>query len=102
VTATAPQQLLTLQRVDRGGSTRTYVLDDEGIAFDTAPGMREVAVGTPLGRVAAGVTVTGLTLRVRQLRRGVEPEDVTPERLLFDASSLACDPRNVLPLEPGP
>jgi hypothetical protein len=100
VTASVPPRLLTLHRVERSGSTRTYVLAYEGVAFDTTPGMQEIVVGTPLGRVAAGARGTGLTLQVRQLRRGVEPENLPPERLLLDASSLACDPRNVLPLEP--
>jgi hypothetical protein len=100
VTASVPPRLLTLHRVERSGSTRTYVLAYEGVAFDTTPGMREIAVGTPLGRIAAGTGATGLTLQARQLRRGVEPENVPPERLLLDASSLACDPRNILPLEP--
>lgn len=102
VTASVPPLLLTLHRVERSGSTRTYVLAYDGVAFDTTPGMREIAVGTPLGRVAARAARTGLTLQVRQLRRGVEPENLPPERLLLDASSLACDPRNVLPLEPAP
>jgi hypothetical protein len=100
VTAGVPPRLLTLHRVERSGSMRTYVLAYEGIAFDATPGMQEIVVGTPLGRVAAGTGVTGLTLRVRQLRRGVEPEDLPPERLLLDASSITCDARNVLPLEP--
>lgn len=102
VTATKPPRLLTLHRVERSGSTRIYVLAYEGVAFDTLPGMNEVAVGTPLGRVAPGPGSTGLRLRVRQLRRGIEPENLPPERLLLDASSLACDPRNVLPLQPAP
>lgn len=102
VTATTPRRLLTLHRVERSGAERTYVLAYDGVAFDSAPGLQEVAVGTPLGRVAPGPGVTGLTLRVRQLRRGIDPESLAPERLLLDASSLACDPRNVLPLEPGP
>jgi len=102
VTATTPPRLLTLHRVERSGSTRTYVLAYDGVGFDPTPGMREIAVGTPLGRVARAPGITGLTLRVRQLRRGIEPENVPPERLLLDTSSLACDPRNVLPLEPGP
>lgn len=101
VTATTPPRLLTLHRVERSATLRTYVLAYEGVAFDTPPGLTEVAVGTPLGRVAARPGNTGLALRVRQVRRGVEPENLAPERLLLDASSLACDPRNVLPLEPS-
>src|SRR5690606_11730969 len=95
VTATTPPRLLTLHRVERSGALRTYVLAYAGVAFDTAPGIAEVAVGTPLGRVAAHPGITGLELRVRQLRRGVEPEDQRPDHLLLDATSLACDPRNV-------
>lgn len=101
VTASVPPRLLTLHRVERSGSTRTYILAYEGVAFDPTPGIRDIVVGTPLGRVAAAPALTGLTLQVRQLRRGVEPENVAPERLLLDASSLACDPRNVLPLAPS-
>jgi hypothetical protein len=100
VTAGTPPRLLTLHRVERSSSMRTYVLAYDGIAFDTGPGLQEIVVGTPLGRVAGGRGVTGVTLRVRQLRRGVEPEDLPPERLLLDASSIVCDPRNVLPLAP--
>ncbi len=112
VTAGSPARLLTLHRVERSGSTRGYVLAYEGLDFDAAPGVTpagisDVAVGTPLGRVAPargapGADVPGLTLTVRQLRRGIEPENVSPERLLLDATSLACDPRNVLPLRPTP
>jgi hypothetical protein len=101
VTATSPRRLLTLHRVDRGGATRTYLLAYEGLAFDAAPGVIEVAVGTPLGRVAAASGITGLGLSVRQLRRGVDAELTQPERLLLDSSSLPCDPRNVLPLKPA-
>jgi hypothetical protein len=101
-TPTSPARLLTVHRVDRGGSLRTYVLVYDGIAFDTAPGSADVDVGTPLGRVANGRGATGLALRGYQLRRGVTPEDATPERLLSDPSSLVCDVRNVLPLKPAP
>jgi hypothetical protein len=101
-TATSPARLLTVHRVDRGGSLRTYLLVYDGVAFDTAPGSAEVEVGTPLGRVAAGPGTTGLALRVHQLRRGVTPEDTAPDQLLSDPSSLVCDARNVLPLKPAP
>lgn len=100
--AESPARLLTVHQVDRAGSLRTYVLVYDGVAFDPAAGIAEVEVGTPLGRIAAGSGVTGLGLRVQQLRRGVRPEALSPERLLLEASSLACDARNVLPLKPAP
>jgi hypothetical protein len=100
VTAVVPRRLLTLHRVERSGATRTYLLAYEGVAFDAEPGVSDVDVGTPLGRIAPGPGLTGLGLSVRQLRRGVEPESAPPERLLLDSSSLACDPRNVLPPKP--
>jgi hypothetical protein len=102
VTTSSPPRLLTVHRVERAGAPRTYVLSYEGLAFDAAPGASDVAVGTPLGRVAAAPGITGLGLTVRQLRRGVDPERVPPERLLSDSTSLACDPRNVLPAKPLP
>jgi hypothetical protein len=101
VTGTTPPRLLTLHRVERSGATRMYLLAYEGVAFDAAPGVSDVDVGTPLGRVAPGRGLTGLGLSVRQLRRGVDPASAQPERLLLDSSSLACDPRNVLPPKPS-
>jgi hypothetical protein len=101
VTATTPPRLLTVHRVERSGATRTYVLEYDGLAFDAAPGASDVDVGTPLGRVAASSGVTGLGLSVRQVRRGVDVASTAPERLLLDSSSLACDPRNVLPSKPA-
>lgn len=116
VGATTPARLVTLHRVDRGGSLRTYVLAYDGLAFDTPPGIADVDVGTPLGRVAAAASVppgaasartaprtglTGLTLTVHQLRRGVNPDELDPNRLLLDDSSLDCDARNVLPIKPA-
>jgi hypothetical protein len=100
VTATTPPRLLTLHRTERAGSVRTYVLIYDGIAFDTPPGTQEVSVGTPLGRVSAGDGATGLGLGVRQFRRDLDPGAVPPERLLLDATTIVCDPRNVLPLAP--
>jgi hypothetical protein len=100
VVPTAPPALLTLHRVERSGATRTYVLAYAGLTFDALPVASDVPVGTPLGRVAPGPGVTGLGLSVRQLRRGVDPDTTPPERLLLDSSSLACDPRNVLPAKP--
>jgi hypothetical protein len=102
VTASSPPRLLTAHRVDRAGSLRTYLLVYDGVAFDPAPGLTDVEVGTPLGRVAPARGATGLGLRVHQLRRGVNVEDAAPERLLLDTSSLVCDARNVLPLQPAP
>jgi hypothetical protein len=100
-TSSTPPRLLTLHRTERGGSVRTYVLVYDGITFDASPGTQEVSVGTPLGRVSAGDGATGLALSVRQFRRDLEPSSVPPERLLLDATSIACDARNVLPLAPA-
>jgi hypothetical protein len=101
VTATTPPRLLTLHRTERGGSLRTYVLTYDGIAFDTPTGTQEVNVGTPLGRVSASDGAAGLSLGVRQLRRDLDPSSVPSEQWLQDATSIACDARNVLPLAPA-
>ncbi len=94
-------RLLTLHHVERHGAARTYLLSYDGSSFDPTPGTIDVDVGTPLGQIKAGPGVTGLLLAVRQLRRGVDADRVSPERLLRDSHSLACDARNVLPLKPA-
>lgn len=100
-TATAPAPLLTLHHVTRNGATRSYLLTYEGLASETAEGPQDLAAGASLGRIvsAAGLT-PGLRLGVRELRRGVDPEQVPRQRLLGDSHSVECDPRNVLPLRP--
>lgn len=95
-------RLLTLHRVTRHGVTRTYVLGYEGLTFDTEAMDADVPVGTPLGRVSASRGRAALRLTVRQLRRGARPERLPAHRLLSDAISLACDPRNVLPTKTNP
>ena len=102
VTPSTPPRLLTLHAVERGGALRSYVLAYEGLSFDAAPGRSELDVGTPLGRVAARPGTSGLGLTVFQLRRGVDVENVTAERVLTSSVSLACDARNVLPAKPAP
>lgn len=97
-------RLLTVHRVSRHAVTRTYVLSYEGLTFDVEASDADVAVGTPLGRVSAspGSHRAALRLAVRQLRRGAHAEQLPARRLLSDAVSLACDPRNVLPMKPAP
>jgi len=99
--APPPAPLLTLHHVTRSGATRTYLLSYEGLAADTPEGPLDLVAGAPLGRIvsAAGLT-PGLRLGVRELRRGVDPEQVPVERLLGDSHSVECDPRNVLSLRP--
>lgn len=95
-------RLLTLHRVERHGVTRTYILSYEGLSFDTSAADAELPVGTPLGRLSpgAGQARSALHLTVRQVRRGIQAEQLPPQRLLSDAVSLSCDPRNVLPMKP--
>jgi hypothetical protein len=95
-------RLLTLHRVTRHAVTRTYVLVYDGLTFDTDAVDAEVPVGTPLGRVSPSRGRAALRLTVRQVRRGTRPDGLPPRRLLSDAVSLACDPRNVLPTKPAP
>lgn len=96
-------RLFTLHRVSRHAVTRTYLLGYEGLTFDPNAPEADLPVGTPLGRVSSSPSRgrTALRLTVRQLRRGANPERLPPQRLLSDAVSLACDPRNVLPAKPA-
>jgi hypothetical protein len=100
--AGSPPRLVTLHRVERAGAARSYVLVYDGISVEPASAPSELPVGTPLGRVAAGPSPTGLGIEVRQLRRGVEPDSLDGAAALLDSSSLSCDARNVLPLKPAP
>jgi len=100
--AGSPPRLLTLHRIERAGATRSYVLVYDGISIEPSSEPSELPVGTPLGRVAAGPSPTGLGIEVRQLRRGVDLGSLDGETALLDSSSLSCDARNVLPLKPAP
>jgi hypothetical protein len=94
---------LTLHKVSRHAVTRSYVLVYEGLSFDADAAEADIPVGTPLGRVSAspGAGRAALRLTVRQLRRGAHPDHLRAHRLLSDAVSIACDPRNVLPVKPA-
>lgn len=96
-------RLLTLHRVSRHAVTRAYVLGYEGLTFDADASDADLPVGTPLGRLSPSPGHGRATLRlsVRQLRRGADVERLPAHRLLSDAVSLACDPRNVLPVKPA-
>jgi hypothetical protein len=93
--------LLTLHRVQRGSSSRSYVLVYHGVEFDAPALWTDVADGSVMARIGGVLQPPGLRLAVRQLRRSTQNEPVLSERLLRDSNSIACDPRNVLPLVPG-
>ncbi len=93
--------LLTLHRVQRGSSSRSYVLIYRGLELSAPAAWTDIADGAVLGRVGGSLTPPGLRLRVRQLRRGTQPEELPTERTLRDSHSLECDPRNVLPFTPS-
>jgi hypothetical protein len=94
--------LLTLHRVQRGSSSRSYVLVHRGLEVNAPPAAwTDIADGSVLGRVSDALTPPGLRLRVRQLRRGAPAESAPTQRTLRDSHSLECDPRNVLPFTPS-
>lgn len=93
--------LLTLHRVQRGSSSRSYVLVYRGLEFEAPATWTDIADGAVLGRVSAALAPSGLRLRVRQLRRGEQADSTPTERTLRDSHSLECDPRNVLPFTPS-
>jgi len=94
-------RLLTLHRVSRNGVARSYLLSYDGLTFDATAADADVPVGTPLGQLRPSADGAALQLRVRQLRRGANLEQLPVERLLSDSVSLECDPRNVLPPKPA-
>jgi hypothetical protein len=94
-------RLLTLHRVSRNGVSRSYLLSYDGLTFDANAPDADVPVGTPLGQLRPSAGGAALQLRVRQLRRGADLEQLPVERLLDDSVSLECDPRNVLPAKPA-
>jgi len=93
--------LLTLHRVQRGSSLRSYVLVYRGVEFQAPGTWTDIPDGGVIARVGGALEPAGLRFRVRQLRRGAQGEPALSERLIGDSSSLDCDPRNVLPLTPG-
>jgi hypothetical protein len=93
--------LLTLHRVQRGSSSRSYVLIHRGLEVNAPAAWTDVPDGAVLGRVDTSLTPPGLRLRVRQLRRGTQVEESPTDRTLRDSHSLECDPRNVLPFAPS-
>lgn len=97
----ADPALLTLHRVQRGSSQRTYVLVYRGVDFLAPSTWTDIPDGGVIAHVGAASEPAGLRLRVRQLRRGAEGEPPLGDRLLRDSTSLECDPRNILPLTPG-
>jgi hypothetical protein len=102
ITLPSPQsRLLTLHRTLRNGATRAYLLSYDGLTFDPNAPDTELVVGARLGEIQSRPGVTGLELGVRQLRQGINPDQVAVERLLRDSHSLVCDPRNVLPPNPS-
>jgi murein DD-endopeptidase MepM/ murein hydrolase activator NlpD len=98
--------VLTRHRVREGGGLRDYVVLFGHLAEaapDLAPGRLLEA-----GHVLGGVGDTGspqlvhLHLETRRVREGVDIEKAVREggggRVLADAMTIVCDPRNVLPL----
>jgi hypothetical protein len=57
--------------------------------------------GQPLGWVGARLSprLAHLRLEVRRVRKGVDVRALQPSALIDPASTIACDPRNVLPLK---
>jgi murein DD-endopeptidase MepM/ murein hydrolase activator NlpD len=93
--------VVTRHTVREAGRLRDYLLLF-GHMDSTAPG---IAPGVPLreGDVIGSVGDTGspgrvhLHLETRRLRDGVDPAKLAPSSLANGASSIVCDPRNVLP-----
>jgi hypothetical protein len=93
--------LITLHRVTRNRVERAYLLRYDGVVFPAIPHDVEVGVDAPLGQVRAEPRASGVTLIVRQLRQGIDPDGMPALSLLRDSHSLACDARNVLALTPA-
>jgi murein DD-endopeptidase MepM/ murein hydrolase activator NlpD len=94
--------VLTRHTVREGGRLHDYVLL-YGHLEGTAPGIekgRSVAEGGLLGFVgdSGSPGIVHLHLEVRKVRDGVDVLKETPQRVMATDVSVACDPRNVLPL----
>lgn len=89
--------VITRHTVTEHGRKQHYLVVDGGLAR-AAPGLRAGATlgaGAALGTVGSG---GHLYLEVRRLRHGIDPTKLSARALLDDARTIACDPRNVLPL----
>ncbi len=93
----------TLHTVREGRRLRDYVVI-HGHLDAAAPGV-QTGMGVKEGDLLGFVGDTGsegivhLHLEVRQLRDGVERSVVRSQALALQTVSIACDPRNVLPLK---
>lgn len=77
--------------------------------LDAAPGLADSGarsairlhagqrIGSAVGRGSSGFA--NVHLEVRRVRRGVDVRGLQPSALIHGASTIACDPRNVLPLK---
>jgi murein DD-endopeptidase MepM/ murein hydrolase activator NlpD len=98
--------VVTHHVIREAGGLRDYLLVFGHLAAP-APTLSEQSAGTRLreGDVVGFVGDTAspglvhLHMEVRRLREGVELKNLGPARLVDNAISIVCDPRNVLPLK---
>jgi murein DD-endopeptidase MepM/ murein hydrolase activator NlpD len=94
--------VVTRHTLREGGQVRDYVLIF-GHLDAASPGMRagaRVRAGDIVGFVGdtGSPDLVHLHLESRRVREGVDPSRLTPAALIDGASTMPCDPRNVLPL----
>jgi len=93
----------TRHTVREAGQLRDYVVlfgHLEAAAAGVQPGVH-VKDGDLIGYVgdSGSPSLVHLHLEARRVRDGVDPAKLTPSALVDGASTIACDPRNVLPLK---
>lgn len=95
--------VVTLHRIREAGASREYVvlyghLERAATGLDVGVALED---GELLGYVGDSDSpgAIHLHLEIRQVRLGVEARLLAPSELVENARTVACDPRNLLPLQ---
>lgn len=96
--------VVTHHVLPEGGEQRDYLVLF-GHLESPAPGLRvgqPLAAGSLVGRVgdSGSPGVVHLHLEIRRVRPGISPTTLGSGEYVHNARTVACDPRNVLPLRP--
>lgn len=93
--------VVTEHRVLEGKQEQIYLVLLGNLASVSTKAGSRLDPGTKLGTVgdAALRSMSGLHLEVRRVRQGVDTRALRPDEYQSRAHTIACDARNVLPLE---
>lgn len=98
------QSVVTEHRVLEGKQEQLYLVLQGNLASIATKAGAQLAAGSQVGTVgdSAQRGLSGLHFEIRRVRQGVDVRALQPAAYRSRAHTIACDPRNVLALEPTP